>query len=190
MGGHRHRLRLEPPTRPRLLLEMDVVGEQFESVLVLAEELLHASAYRKIIGLVSPSYERRGQAGREYRSIIDFLIGLASPGWDEVIQAFGNGRGRPLIRYVDRETIAAMDLAVVHLLEELRALHDVYEDAGWADGASAPDYEELTEAGIRLFITPRFPAAVPDSEWPPPSAAEEMHPNACAVAARCLQENV
>ena len=169
---------------------MDVVGEQFESALVLAEDLLRGSAYRKVIGLVSPSYEGHGQAGREYRSIIDFLIALASPGWDDVIQAFGNGRGRPLIRYVDRDTIAAMDLAVVHLLEELRALHDVYEDAGWAGSAWAPEYEELTEAGIHLFITPQFPEALHDSEWPPPSAAEQMHPDACAVAAQCLQENV
>jgi len=169
------RLRLELPTRPRLLVEMEVVGEQFESVLVLAEGLLRVSGYRKAIGLVSRSYERRADAGREYRSIIDFLIALASPSWDEVIQAYCSGLGRPLIRYVDLDTIAAMDLAVVHLLEELRALHDVYEDAGWAEGASAPEYDELTEAGIHLFITPRFPAAVPDSEYGP-TAADESNP--------------
>ena len=183
-------LRLDPPTRPQLL-EMDVVAEQFESVLVLAEGLLRGSGYRKALGLVSHSYERRVDAGREYRSVIDFLIALASPGWDEVIQAFGMGRGRPLVRYVDLDTIAAMDLAVVHLLEELRDLHHVYEDAGWFEGASAPEYDELTEAGIRLFITPRFPAAVADSAYERPTVASETNqPNARAVAARCFQENV
>ncbi len=182
------RLRLDPPTRPRLL-EMDVVSEQFESVLVLAEGLLRGGGYRRAVDLVSHSYESRVDAGREYRSIIDFLIALASPDWDDVIQAYGMGRGRPLVRYVEMERIAAMDLAVVHLLEELRDLHDVYEAAGWDEDASAPEYDELTEAGIRLFITPGFPAAVPDSEYEPPVAANETNPNVRAVTARRSQEN-
>jgi hypothetical protein len=168
-------LELPRPQR-RLLLEMELVGAQFESVLVRTEGLLRGCEYRKAIGLVSGSYERYADAGHEYRSIIDFLIALASPGWDEVIQDYGRGRGRPLIRYVDLGTIHAMDLAVVHLLEELRALRDAYEGAGWVEGASAPEYDELTETGIRLFITPRFPAAVPDPEWPPPTAADENNP--------------
>jgi hypothetical protein len=166
------RLWLRPPTRPQLL-EMDVVGEQFESVLVLAEELLRGGGYVNAIRLVSPSYERRAAAGREYRSIIDFLIALASPSWDDVIQAYNLGRGRPLVRYVDSATLTAIDGAVVHLLEELRALHDAYEEAGWVGGAAASEYEELTEAGIRLFITPQFPAALPDSEYRPPGPADE-----------------
>jgi hypothetical protein len=168
-------LELPRPQR-QLLLEMELVGAQFESVLVRAEGLLRGGEYGGAIGLVSGSYERRADAGREYRSIIDVLIALASPGWDEVIQDFGRGRGRPLIRYVDLGTIEAMDLAVVDLLEELRALHEMYEDAGWIEEASAPELVELVETGIRLFITPRFPAAVPDSECRPPMVANEDNP--------------
>jgi hypothetical protein len=153
-------MQLNMVMRQTLLLELGLRSEYFENCLVRTEALLQKSKYQKGLKLV-----RRLPSADEYRGVIDFLLGLFSPEWDQQIKGFYHHRGQRMIRYVEWETIDEVDQVVATALKELTRLYEMYRREGWKEVTEegvdnfdgAEEYEELTRAAIKLFVQPHVP---------------------------------
>ncbi len=98
-----------------------------------------------------------GAAG-EWRGVIDFLLAVIAPAWRSRILDHYRERGPRLIEVVDWSVVEALDVEMARAVEELAALYKAYCAEGWREGQAGTEFDELTMAGIELFVRPRVPA--------------------------------
>jgi len=140
--------------RLTLLQELGLKSDLFENVLVRTEHLLQQRRYQRGLKLLKGISDKA-----DYRGVIDLLLALCSPVWAREIQAYYNGRGQRLVKYVPWETIDAIDQVLVQVVVELAALYRAYEELGWRVGDAATfEYDEVTRTGLAWFVGPRLPA--------------------------------
>ena len=139
--------------RLTLLQELGLKSEYFENVLVRTEQRLSERRGQRGLKLL-----RAISDGADYRGVIDLLLALCSPVWAREIQAFYAGRGTRIVEYVDWAVIDELDRVLAQVVVELARLYAAYEELGWREGQAAPEYDEVTRAGLAWFVGPRLPA--------------------------------
>tara|TARA_Y100001970_G_scaffold97067_1_gene122181 strand:- start:2086 stop:2571 length:486 start_codon:yes stop_codon:yes gene_type:complete len=107
------RLSLNLNQRLTLLQKLGLKSKHFDSCLVRTERLIQQSHYQKALSLL----EQEG-AGN-YRGVLDWYCGTASPSWDLRIKAYYDGRCGRLIETVPFDEIDKMDQVYAEILMHL-----------------------------------------------------------------------
>lgn len=151
-------LQMNIEQRQALLQQLGLKSEFFGSVLVRTEALLKKSRYQRGLNLV-----RNALDVSDYRSVLDYLLAVISPSWNERIRAFYRGEVGRIVLTEEWATIDALDQVLEHAVRELAALYAAYCSLGWREGHAAPEFDDLTVSGVRMFLQPRVPVADPVS---------------------------
>ncbi len=66
-----------------------------------------------------------------------------------------------LIESTDWETIETIDHVLCNVVRELANLYRAYEAEGWRSSQQSTEYDEVTQSGFRLFVSPHIPKPTP-----------------------------
>jgi len=100
--------------RLTLLQELGLKSKYFDSCFVRTERLLKQSYYQKALYLL----ER--EDAENYRGVLDWYLGTASPSWDLRIKAFYRHRCGRLIDDIPFDEIDKMDQVLAEMLVHLQ----------------------------------------------------------------------
>ncbi len=138
--------------RQSLIHELGLRSPYYGSTLVRSEALLKKTFYQRGIQLIKSLAENE-----EYRSVLDLLHATLCPAWTPYIKAFYDGRGGRFIESVTWDIIDKTDQEMAHAIEELAYLYKTYCSYGWREGVEAEEFDQLTVAGLKMFIQPKMP---------------------------------
>ena len=111
-----------------LVQQLGLESEYLETFLTKTEMALKSRRYQKGLKLIQPALEA-GAGGEDYRSVIDALLGAASPSWRRHIAHWYRYGDTRLGDAATWEDIQEMDAVLVQALHELAA----WREAGAED---------------------------------------------------------
>lgn len=141
--------------RQTLVQKLGLESEYLETFLVRSEKLLKGRRGQRGLALV-----RHLADEDEYRSVMDFLVGLFVPSMKPAIKAYYEGHGQKLGEEFTWSFIDNLDRKMVMALEHLARLSEVIWEAQLTNKTLKT---EVAAAEVDLMLRPLFPVVVPQA---------------------------